>query len=87
MELWAENYKYLGTLEHWKVDKIFDTGPNAPVTHSAEEARRLVLAGAGAEASRPRANRAARAPRAQVEMLPEYALAIARSGDPIVAPD
>ncbi|MHC4434208.1 MAG: pectinesterase family protein, partial [Planctomycetota bacterium] len=48
MELWAENYKYLGTLEHWKVDKIFDTGPNAPVTHSAEEARRLVLAGAGA---------------------------------------
>jgi pectate lyase len=48
MELWAENYKYLGTLEHWKVDKVFDTGSNAPVTHSAEEARRLVLTGAGA---------------------------------------
>jgi len=48
MERWAENYQYLGTLDHWKVDKVFDTGPNAPVTHSAEEARRLVLAHAGA---------------------------------------
>ncbi|MHC4537940.1 MAG: pectate lyase family protein, partial [Planctomycetota bacterium] len=48
MELWAKNYQYLGTLEHWKVDKVFETGSNAPVTHSAEEARRLVLAGAGA---------------------------------------
>jgi len=48
MKRWADNYKYLGTLEHWKVDKVFDTGPNAPVTHSTEEARRLVLAHAGA---------------------------------------
>jgi hypothetical protein len=48
MVRWAENYKYLGTLDHWKVDKVFDTGPNAPKTHSTEEARRLVLAGAGA---------------------------------------
>ncbi len=48
MERWADNYKYLGTLEHWKVDKVFDTGPNAPATHSTEEARRLVLAHAGA---------------------------------------
>ena len=39
MERWAKNYKYLGTLDHWKVDKVFDTGPNAPETHSAEEAR------------------------------------------------
>ncbi len=48
MVRWAHSYKYLGTLEHWKVDKVFDTGPNAPVTHSAEQARRLVLAHAGA---------------------------------------
>jgi pectate lyase len=48
MVRWAHNYKYLGTLDHWKVDKVFDTGPNAPTTHSAEEARRLVLARAGA---------------------------------------
>ncbi|MCP4607409.1 MAG: pectate lyase [Planctomycetes bacterium] len=48
MELWAKNYQYLGTLEHWKVDKVFEIGSNAPVTHSAEEARRLVLGGAGA---------------------------------------
>jgi pectate lyase len=48
MVLWANNYKYLGTIDHWKVDKIFDTGLNAPVTHSAEKARRLVLAHAGA---------------------------------------
>jgi pectate lyase len=49
---WAQNYKYLGTLEHWKVDKIFDTGLNAPTTHSADEARHLVLARAGASLAR-----------------------------------
>jgi len=48
MERWAHNYKYLGTIEHWKVEKLFDTGPNAPTTHSSEEARRLVMAHAGA---------------------------------------
>ncbi|MHC4170258.1 MAG: hypothetical protein ACYSWQ_25215, partial [Planctomycetota bacterium] len=57
MERWGENYKYLGTLEHWKVDKIFDTGANAPTTHSAEEARRLVLAGAGASLVRDAVDR------------------------------
>ncbi len=48
MERWAHNYKYLGTIDHWMVDTIFDTGANAPTTHSTEEARRLVLARAGA---------------------------------------
>jgi hypothetical protein len=48
MVRWAHNYKYLGTLEHRKVEREFDTGPNAPTTHSAEEARRPVLAHAGA---------------------------------------
>jgi pectate lyase len=48
MKRWAEKYRYLGSLEHWKVDEIFDTGSNAPTTHSAEEARSLVLAYAGA---------------------------------------
>jgi len=54
---WAEDYKYLGTLDHWKVDTLFDAGPNAPVTHSAEEARRLVLAHAGASLVRDAVDR------------------------------
>ncbi len=48
MERWQENYPYRGTLDEWRTDRAFDTGDNAPTTHSAEEARRLVLAGAGA---------------------------------------
>lgn len=52
MERWAENYRYLGDLEHWKVEKEFDVGDNAPTTHSTEEARRLVMAYAGASLAR-----------------------------------
>ncbi len=52
MERRADNYKYLGTIDHWKVDRTFDTGLNAPKTHSAEDARCLVLAHAGGSAVR-----------------------------------
>ena len=52
MERWAVNYKYMGNLDHWKVDTMFDTGANAPTTHSVKEARQLVLEGAGASLAR-----------------------------------
>jgi len=48
MERWKKNYPYRGTLEEWKLEKALDVGANAPVTHSAEEARHLVIQKAGA---------------------------------------
>ena len=52
MDRWQRNYPYRGTLEEWTVAEAFDTGTDAPTTHSAEVARGLVLAHAGASLSR-----------------------------------
>ncbi|MFP6643370.1 MAG: hypothetical protein VCF24_07405 [Candidatus Latescibacterota bacterium] len=52
MDRWQRNYPYRGTLEEWTVAEAFDTGTDAPNTHSAEVARGLVLAHAGASLSR-----------------------------------